>query len=90
MAQRSVFYQTCPICGRSLRMPVDAFGRQVTCVHCGGEFRSAQDDPTTTGSTLPVAGTSNPADRPAAIAANPLGFVAHCFPAADAQSSTVQ
>jgi hypothetical protein len=42
MAQRSVFYQTCPVCGRSLRMPVEVFGRNVTCVHCGGEFRSEQ------------------------------------------------
>jgi hypothetical protein len=24
-------------------MPVDAFGRQVTCVHCGGAFRSTAD-----------------------------------------------
>ncbi|MEX2176239.1 MAG: hypothetical protein WD872_17895 [Pirellulaceae bacterium] len=40
MTPFSVFYQQCPVCGRSLRMPVQYFGRHVTCVHCGGEFRA--------------------------------------------------
>jgi hypothetical protein len=38
----SVFYQQCPVCGRNLRMPVQCFGRQVTCVHCGGDFRAEE------------------------------------------------
>ncbi len=40
MTSASVFYQGCPVCGRSIRMPVQYFGRQITCVHCGGEFRA--------------------------------------------------
>lgn len=42
MAPVAVFYQACPVCGRSIRMPVQCFGRQVTCVHCGGEFRAEE------------------------------------------------
>ena len=42
MAPLAVFYQACPVCGRSIRMPVHCFGRQVTCVHCGGEFRAVE------------------------------------------------
>lgn len=38
----SVFYQACPICGRSLRIPVQYFGQSVACVHCHGEFRAEQ------------------------------------------------
>jgi hypothetical protein len=38
MAARAVFYQECPVCGRSLRIAVQLFGRKVECVHCGGEF----------------------------------------------------
>ena len=40
MTPLAVFYQPCPVCGRSIRMPVQYFGREVTCVHCGGEFRA--------------------------------------------------
>ena len=83
MAQRSVFYQTCPVCGRSLRMPVEVFGRNVTCVHCGGEFRSEQlpKDSELAGSEL----TSRPAARAGALAGAPLSFVAGCWSAVDAQ-----
>lgn len=45
MAPLSVFYQACPVCGRSIRMPVQYFGRQVTCVHCGGAFRADEQSP---------------------------------------------
>lgn len=38
MAARAVFYQECPVCGRSLRINVQLFGRKVECVHCGGHF----------------------------------------------------
>ena len=38
MAARAVFYQECPVCGRSLRIAVQLFGRKVECVHCRGEF----------------------------------------------------
>ena len=48
MTSSSVFYQACPVCGRSIRMPVQYFGRVVTCVHCGGEFRAEESAPTST------------------------------------------
>lgn len=70
MPQRSVFYQTCPVCGRSLRMPVDAFGRQVTCVHCGGAFRSSDDG----SASVAVVGDGESQTVP------PLAFVLDCFP----------
>ena len=40
MAQSAFFFLSCPVCARSLRMPVDWFGKRVNCVHCGGEFRA--------------------------------------------------
>jgi hypothetical protein len=42
MTPIAVFYQACPVCGRSIRMPVQYFGRTVICVHCGGEFRAEE------------------------------------------------
>jgi len=72
MAQLSVFYQTCPVCGRSLRMPVEVFGRKVTCVHCGGEFRSTEQ------------AREEPARLDSAPAL-PLSFVASCLPTVEAQ-----
>jgi hypothetical protein len=74
MPQRSVFYQTCPVCGRSLRMPVDAFGRQMTCVHCGGAFRSSGEEPS--------AATAEDAVPHRAVPhrAAPLAFVLDCLP----------
>jgi hypothetical protein len=32
------FFQSCPICGRSLRIRVTLLGRKVYCRHCGGGF----------------------------------------------------
>ena len=32
------FYQSCPICGRSLRIRVTLLGKKVYCRHCGGGF----------------------------------------------------
>ena len=32
------FNQTCPVCGRTLRVQVKLLGRQVYCQHCGGGF----------------------------------------------------
>ncbi|MCI0357615.1 MAG: transposase [Planctomycetaceae bacterium] len=80
MAQRSIFYQTCPVCGRSLRMPVEVFGRKVTCVHCGGKFRSEQtaEDDQTPASQLAAAGEGP-------LPGGPLSFVAGCWSAVDAQ-----
>ena len=53
MAPQAVFYQACPVCGRSIRMPLQCFGRQVTCVHCGGEFRAAEQADPPAGERLP-------------------------------------
>jgi hypothetical protein len=37
-ALTTIFYQECPTCGRSLRIPVKYFGRAMSCSHCNGEF----------------------------------------------------
>ena len=44
MAAVTVFYQSCPICGRALRIPAKYFGRQMSCTHCEGEFRAGNDE----------------------------------------------
>jgi hypothetical protein len=43
MSAMTVFYQECPICGRSLRVPVKYFGRQMACSHCEGIFQAGKD-----------------------------------------------
>jgi hypothetical protein len=45
MPSLAVFYQECAVCGRSLRIPVQYFGRKVHCGHCGGEFQAQQLQP---------------------------------------------
>lgn len=32
------FFQTCPVCGRALRIRVGLLGRRVSCDHCHGSF----------------------------------------------------
>lgn len=32
------FVQSCPVCGRSLKILVTLLGRRVYCQHCGGGF----------------------------------------------------
>ena len=44
MSAMTFFYQECPTCGRSLRIPVKYFGRQMACTHCEGEFRAGKED----------------------------------------------
>jgi hypothetical protein len=44
MAASTVFYQSCPVCGRALRIPAKYFGRQMSCTHCQGEFRAGNDE----------------------------------------------
>lgn len=39
------FYQSCPICGRSLRIRVTLLGRKVYCRHCGGGFSARAGSP---------------------------------------------
>jgi len=53
-------------------MPVEVFGRKVTCVHCGGEFRSTEQ------------AREEPARLDSAPAL-PLSFVASCLPTVEAQ-----
>jgi hypothetical protein len=36
------FYQGCPVCGRSLRIPVQHFGRRMSCSHCQGQFQTGE------------------------------------------------
>jgi len=38
MSAITFFFQECPVCGRSLRVPVKYFGREMSCSHCAGEF----------------------------------------------------
>ena len=40
----TVFYQSCPVCGRSLRIPAKYFGRLMSCTHCEGEFLAGKDE----------------------------------------------
>jgi hypothetical protein len=40
MSAMTFFYQACPVCGRSLRVAVKYFGKEMCCSHCGGEFRA--------------------------------------------------
>ena len=44
MSAMTIFYQNCPVCGRSLRISVKHFGRQMSCTHCQGEFRAGKDE----------------------------------------------
>lgn len=44
------FFQSCPICGRSLRIRVTLLGKKVFCRHCGGGF-AARDGASTGGPT---------------------------------------
>ena len=46
------FFQSCPICGRSLRIRVTLLGKKVFCRHCGGGF-PARDGASTAGPTAP-------------------------------------
>ena len=44
MSAITVFYQACPVCGRSLRIPTKFFGREMSCTHCEGQFRAGKDE----------------------------------------------
>ena len=73
-ALTTIFYQECPTCGRSLRIPVKYFGRAMSCSHCCGEFVA---DPNTLRSADvidPTASVRIVVDAPAStrIVASPL------------------
>jgi hypothetical protein len=40
MSAPTYYDQPCPVCGRSLRIPVQYQGRQVRCRHCHGQFEA--------------------------------------------------
>lgn len=83
MTPQAVFYQACPVCGRSIRMPVQYFGRAVTCVHCGGEFRA--DDHSAAVSSAQSAGFSAVGTR-ALPGLLPMGIIPlGSLPSADAR-----
>jgi hypothetical protein len=42
MPAMTFFYQECPVCGRSLRIRVQYYGREMSCTHCKGEFVAGQ------------------------------------------------
>src|SRR5438128_1714265 len=44
MSATTIFYQECPICGRSLRVPAKYFGRLMSCSHCQGEFLAGKEE----------------------------------------------
>lgn len=35
------FFQSCPVCGRTLRIRVGLLGRRVYCCHCDGSFTAS-------------------------------------------------
>ena len=43
MSASTIFYQECPVCGRSLRIPAKYFGRLMSCSHCEGEFLAGKE-----------------------------------------------
>lgn len=45
MSGVTYFYESCPVCGRHLRIPVQHYGRLMECSHCGGEFLAGQPVP---------------------------------------------
>lgn len=53
------FFQSCPICGRSLRIRVTLLGKKVFCRHCGGGF-PARDGTVTTTDASPVRPLAEP------------------------------
>lgn len=46
------YFQSCPVCGRALRINVNLIGSRVYCQHCGGGFVASGDD---TSASAPVA-----------------------------------
>jgi hypothetical protein len=43
MSAMTVFYQPCPVCGRTLRINAKFFGREMSCTHCEGHFLAGND-----------------------------------------------
>ncbi|MCA9187734.1 MAG: response regulator [Pirellulaceae bacterium] len=44
MPSPTYYIQECPICGRTLQVRVQYLGREVTCMHCRGEFTACDPD----------------------------------------------
>ena len=77
MSAITFFYQECPVCGRSLRVPVKYFGREMCCTHCAGEFIAGKQKESTDNchraAEADLAGSMNELLRPAVFAHSPLG-----------------
>lgn len=43
MVNNVFFSQSCPVCGRTLRIVVTLLGHRVYCQHCGGGFIAMDD-----------------------------------------------
>jgi hypothetical protein len=75
MSAMTIFYQECPVCGRSLRIPAKYFGRLMSCTHCEGEFRAGTETvpakklsaETVPAETVPVCAPSADADLTASM-----------------------
>ena len=79
MSAITFFYQECPVCGRSLRVPVKYFGRQMSCSHCEGMFLAGKQkesaDNCQRAAEADLAGSMNELLRPAVFAPSQLGEV---------------
>jgi len=79
MSATTFFYQECPVCGRSLRVPVKYFGREMSCSHCAGEFIAGKEkkpaDSCHQAAEADLAGSMNELLRPAAFSHTQLGEV---------------
>jgi len=79
MSAITFFYQECPVCGRSLRVPVKYFGREMSCSHCEGEFVAGKDkqasSPCNRAAEADLAGSMNELLRPGVFAQPQLGEV---------------
>jgi len=63
MVTNVFFNQSCPVCGRTLRIVVTLLGKRVYCQHCGGGF-TAMDDSLRAKQTI---STANPTDAVEAL-----------------------
>jgi hypothetical protein len=73
MSRVTFFYQECPVCGRSLRVAVRYFGREMSCSHCHGQFIAGRQTNTEPSPPQPHAVGSDGLLTPAPVGAPQLG-----------------
>lgn len=85
------FFQSCPVCGRSLRIRVGLLGRRVSCDHCHGSFvatdASRRDRPGNRPRMRPLEPLAREAERPSDDRVAELIELAACRLSAAAESS---